>query len=457
MEFEFFLLLTFCIGIVTLGSIVLAYKRSRDSFHPLIYLGLMLFVLYCYIPLSLFFSDSERLRTFLSIEQLEYIQSLNLLGILSLYAGVLFGDSGINRLRYAGQVWSLPPLVCQRINRAAIAFGLIGVVGYLFGIVRVGGITAAYGRSYGGGWSSSGYVREAILLTLPALLWLMTTHVHRRVSKHNWIWIALFTLPLLVQGLLGARRGPTVMILAALFISWHLVRSRRPSLPKLIFGSVALGMLLLFLVTNRGEIYLGSDFSFERGVGDSSITKVYAGNEFVYGGGVILDADIRNQYFWGGRYFTVFFIRPIPRQLWPSKYEDAAKFFGIPNLETSNAGTGGVALANTVGWAGSVGAAPGILADMWIEFWWYFVVALYVIGWLYGMAWRKVITRGGLWIPTYTIMTALSVYLVMQSLGAMAFRFLFTSVASWLIWCYGTRKLHSQSNTQIQELSCREN
>ncbi|MBK4728708.1 hypothetical protein JJD41_02230 [Oxynema sp. CENA135] len=444
MGFEFFLFLTFLIALVTLGGIIIAYRRSHDSFHPLIYLGLMFFALYCYIPLDLLYSDLEGLRSFLSIDQLEYVQALNLLGILSLYAGVLCGDGRINRLDYSGQLWSLPPVVCKRIDRAAIILGVIGVVCYLYGIVSVGGITAAYGRSYGGGWSTSGYAREAILLTLPALLWIMTTHVQRRMSKLDWGWITLFTLPLLIQGLLGARRGPTAMILAAVFIGWHLVRLRRPSLSKLIAGSIALGMLMLFLVTNRSQIYIGSDFNFERGLSDSSITKAHSGNEFIYGGGVILDADIRNRYFWGGRYITVFFIRPIPRQLWPSKYQDAADFFGIPNLETSNAGTGGTALADTVGWAGSVGAAPGIVADMWIEFWWYFVIALYAIGWVYGMSWRKVIISGGLWIPTYTILTALSVYLIMQTLEAMAFRFLFTSAANWLIMYYGTRNFSTR-------------
>ena len=437
MSFELFLILTSLIGIVTLGGIILAYRRSRDSFHPIIYLGLMLFVLYCYIPFSLYHLDLDGLISFLSVEQLEYIQGLNLIGIISIYLGVMFGDKGINRRHYAGQIWTFPPIVCKRIDQAAITLGLVGVICYLYGIVSVGGLTVAYGRSYGGGWSGSGYVREAILLTLPALLWLMTTHVQRRLSKLDWTWIAVFTLPLLIQGLLGARRGPTAMILVALFIGWHLVRLRRPSLSKLIIGSIALGILMLFLVTNRNEIYLGSDFQFERGVGDTSITEAYAGNEFIYGSGVILDADLRDKYYWGSRYFTVFFIRPIPRQLWPNKYQDAADFFGTPNLETSNLGTGGTALEQTVGWAGSVGAAPGIIADMWIEFWWFFTLALYAIGWLYGMAWRKVITRGGLWIPIYTILTALSVYLIMQTLEAMAFRFLFTSTAAWLIWRYG--------------------
>jgi hypothetical protein len=71
------------------------------------------------------------------------------------------------------------------------------------------------------------------------------------------------------------------------------------------------------------------------------------------------------------------------------------------------------------------------------------------------MAWRKVITCGGLWIPIYTIMSALSVYLIMRTLEAMAFRFLFTGAATWLIWRYGISS-HSQKYIPSQQYSLHE-
>jgi len=146
------------------------------------------------------------------------------------------------------------------------------------------------------------------------------------------------------------------------------------------------------------------------------------------------------------------FIRPIPRQIWPTKYEDASRFFGIPNLE-ENMGTGGASMASTLGWQGAVGAAPGLIADMWIEFWWFSIVAMYAIGWTYGMAWQKMIIQGGLWIPLYTMMTALSAYLIFQTLEAMLFRFLFTAGASILIWKYATRGQSLKSQQYSQSLN----
>jgi len=191
---------------------------------------------------------------------------------------------------------------------------------------------------------------------------------------------------------------------------------------------------MLFLVSNRANIYLGSNVRFEQT--PTNFITAFSGNEFVYGSGVILNADIKDEYLWGRRYFTIFFIRPIPRFLWPTKYEDASEMLKIPSLE-QNLGTGEESLTKTLGWRGAKGAAPGIVADMWLEFWWYSFLILFCIGWGYGQIWRKAVVRGGVWIPTYTIMTALSVYLVMQTLEAMAFRFLLMTTAAWLIWRYG--------------------
>jgi hypothetical protein len=84
---------------------------------------------------------------------------------------------------------------------------------------------------------------------------------------------------------------------------------------------------------------------------------------------------------------------------------------------------------------------------MWLEFWWFSFLVLFLIGWFYGMVWRKAVSRGGLWTISYTLMSALSVYLVMQTLEAMAFRFLFMVAAAWLVWKYGTR------GRSFQELS----
>jgi hypothetical protein len=111
---------------------------------------------------------------------------------------------------------------------------------------------------------------------------------------------------------------------------------------------------------------------------------------------------------------------------------------GVPRVDQGNAGLDVRDLRSTVGWVGAYGAAPGIIADVWVEFWWFGMAQLFGIGWMYGRAWRKSRTQGGAWIPCFGILTALSVYLVMQDFEAMGFRALFMLAGSTAVW-YGSK------------------
>ena len=157
-------------------------------------------------------------------------------------------------------------------------------------------------------------------------------------------------------------------------------------------GGLSLGLLLLFLVAHRDQIYLGSDFDFERDA-QAFAFEAHSGNEFIYGAGAVLHADAVADYWWGRRYATVLLVRPIPRFLWPSKYDDSAAIMGMPSIST-NLGVGTDTFGQTVGWEGAIGSAPGIVADMWIEFWWASFLAILLIGWCYGRVWLKAVTRG---------------------------------------------------------------
>ena len=159
-----------------------------------------------------------------------------------------------------------------------------------------------------------------------------------------------------------------------------------------------------------------------------SPSTAQSGNEFVYGAGAILHADAVGEYWWGRRYATVLFVRPIPRSLWPSKYDDAAAVLGTPSIAT-NLGVGTDAFRETVGWTGATGAAPGLVADMWIEFWWASFFAILCLGWCYGRAWSRAVTHGGV-LGDHLLPDVLGIdLLVMQSLEAMLFRFLLLALS----------------------------
>ena len=137
------------------------------------------------------------------------------------------------------------------------------------------------------------------------------------------------------------------------------------------------------------------------------------------------------------RYLAQLFVRPIPSAIWTNKYED----FGVPELLT-NGGTGEGFLDN-LGWAGAVGSAPGIVADLWVEGRWFCLPGLFALGWIYARLWRRAIQRRGPWISQYIIAVSLSLYLVMQTMEAVIFRFLLLSIPLWIVWsgelCRGPR------------------
>ena len=79
-------------------------------------------------------------------------------------------------------------------------------------LANVGGFGGAYGRAYGGVWADTGYIRDLLYLTITALVLLLAARTGGRLSRVDWLWIALFAGPWLIHGLLGARRGPTFMV-----------------------------------------------------------------------------------------------------------------------------------------------------------------------------------------------------------------------------------------------------
>jgi hypothetical protein len=180
---------------------------------------------------------------------------------------------------------------------------------------------------------------------------------------------------------------------------------------------------MLTLVTNRKSVYWGGDLELEEG--PSKYFQPGSGNDFIYAAGLVVVVDEMNDFGWGSAYLTTLFIRPIPRSLWPSKYDDAAKFFGKSSAFDENLGVDIRAYHWGLGWTAARGAAAGIVGDMWREFAWAMLIPLFGAGWAYSHVWRRAVSRQGIWVPVYCFMASLSLFFVMQSLQAMLQRFLF--------------------------------
>lgn len=418
-----FEILLFLVAAIVMLGILVAYDGSRDVFHPLVILGPMLLFLYCWMPLKLL--QNGGLDRFFNMEQLQFVQTLNVLGVLGfvllcLWVGVRLCEPPIAPT-------TISPRVARRLLLGAALCGTIGFVCWGITIVEVGGFTAAFSSSYSGGYDSSGYVRDGAMLLLVAVLLSMTSLSAGGPRVTGILLTVIFATPWALTALLMGRRGPTFNLAIVLLMGWYINRRKRP--PILLVGTagLVLGWFVLFLVTNRSQLYLGSDFNFKTDV-SSEVEKPDTGNEFIYGTGTVLSAQRRNHYFWMRRYLAQILIRPIPTAIWATKYED----FGVPEL-LFNAGTG-EGFGDTLGWQGAVGSAPGIIADFWLEVWWFAPVLMALVGFGYGFVWKKAVTQGGPWATQYVVLSALSIYLVMQTGEAVIFRTLELSIPCWLAW-----------------------
>lgn len=436
-----FLVLIILTGLIAARALVLAYHRSRDIFHPLVITLPMIVALYVLLPLKLYYDGS--LTSFFSEQDLLFVQLINLLGIVSYCWGTLVG-SGRQRLAPPTEPLHLSPVFRQRVLAGGLILGAVGVAAYAFTIINVGGFYQAYSQAYSGGWSDSGYIRDAVSLCIPGIVFILISRMEKKLGLLPAILLGAFAAPFVIQGVLGARRGPTFLVIAAAGLCWYMVRGRRPRPLYFALVGVCLGMLMLFLVSNREQIYLGSSWNLDKGIFEYlkvEDSNQGTGNEYIYGGGSILNASLGGDFYWGRRYFAEAFVRPIPRQLWPNKYAD----IGLAQLE-ENAGTGGGSFAETVGWSGAEGAAPGMVADLWLEFWWLALPALFALGWAYGRVWRLACrSEGEFSTVIYVFMASLSVFLVFQTMEAIMVRFIFMAGSSWLIWRWataGVRKAH---------------
>ena len=422
-----FLLLIFAMALAVIFAMTLAYRRTRDPFHPVMILGPILLFIYVWLPLKLVSSDL--VSRYFYPEQLWFVQSVNCLGVIALLLGCL---TGTNRTWMRDQTPVLSEGSERKIIIGSIITGIVGFSAWLVAIRNSGGISEAFSHPYSGGWDDSGYVRDGALLMFAAVAIAMPVVIYGRRKLTAFLVIGGNILPWAVQALFTSRRGPTFMIAAFLFVGWCLNKQIRPPVLVVTLAGAVLGYGILFLVVNRNEMYMGSNFNLKTDVG-SFWKTADTGNEYIYGAGAMIGSQYTGNYFWGRRYLAQILVRPIPSAIWPTKYED----FGVGEI-LQNAGTG-ASIRDALGWEGAPGSAPGLVADIWVEFSWFAVPFLWLIGRGYGFVWNRAVQRNGMWAAQYTVLAALSLYLVMQTLEAVIFRFLLLSIPMWLTWYVAKR------------------
>jgi hypothetical protein len=249
----------------------------------------------------------------------------------------------------------------------------------------------------------------------------------------------VFAAPMFIHGLLGGRRGPTFIAFSILAAVYYLGRNKRPSVLLFLSGGALLGLLLLLIVTFRDQFRLGSDLFYKPAATietmvdqlnierSETAVRTLGADEFIYGVDVVMrfSEGTTDRIFWGSRILTIMFVRPIPSQFWPTKYQDV----GMERY-LSNVGLGGVDQYSSV----AFGAAPGFAADLFAEFGWGAIAASLFIGWGYGRMWMNARRVGRVWLILYVLFISLSIFLVIQTLEAMLYRLLFTALPLIILW-----------------------
>jgi hypothetical protein len=434
---ELFIFLT---AIVVVIGAVWGMFGANDPFHPLTYLMTMIGFFYVYVPISL--QREGALLRYFSIDDVTYIQGLSLACVIALALGCYHGSGGVRRDPERVDVFSFTAtsLDRQALLRCGILLGIIGIMAYVYQISNVGGFIQAYNNPKGGGWASSGYIRDLDFLLVPAIVCIYLaggqTEEERGLPLRYWLLVGSFSVPVLIHGLLSSRRGPTFLGIAALVGGWYLARRSRPSRIKAIAGGVAVGVLLLALVAFRGQIYLGSAFLLGGGPATTEVVersleygdRTDMSNEYLHGMYVALNARDHAGHYWGRRYLTQIFVRPIPSSIWPTKYRDVgmeALTLNSGLLQTDDISEHPMAVK---------GSAPGFAASAYVEWGWGAPVFVFLLGYLYAYMWRQSLVQGGIWTVFYVILMSVSVFFIAQSFYASFFRLLLMSGFSLMFW-----------------------
>ena len=420
------------IALVLVVCMSTAYRKTRDVLHPALFLGALFLYGVVWDPwlvsddLAVFFPEPDRVNRVLV---------LYLLSVAALTIGILPDETFLRRIARRRREPAFDR-VRPQLSAFAAVLALVSLACYGYGIVNVGGFTAAFSQAKGGGYAASGYISEAMNLGLVGAAMIAVAHWRRGVTAQAMVLLVFCLLPNLVQGTFGGRRGPLFLALVTGALALLVAKRKRPQLWMLATCLLVACLSVTFVWSQRQHLYLGSANAQVRWQ-DFIVTltqdNAVEGNNFVYGAGYVLTSEHAQKFTWGKALAVDLLVRPVPKQLWPTKYEDVGAVWITPEYP----GLGPFSpddWLNAVGWVPLAGSAALSIADVFGEFSWGAVIVFYLIGrgfaWLYSMG----RTRGGVW--TLLSLEALipSIYLATQSFSAFYYRYLILAVATVIVW-----------------------
>lgn len=426
--------LIFATGAMIIGITLVGYKRSRDPLFPMTILGPMLLYVYVYSPLVRITSGSVE-SLFPDLGELAMVHVVNLLSVSAFCLGCIWHrrPPRVDR-RYVMLRQPIGPHIRRRMQVLGVILGLVSCGSFLFMVQYTGGWVQVFSQAKPFLRAPSGYIGELPMLSYPAIFILAFAFQGRRLTIARWSTLILVMLPQIIMATLGGRRGPMFLVCCAFFGAWCIVRRRRPQVRTVIIGLGTVGCLMLLLQGYRGDLFRPWKAEFDTSFLEQlwAPPEINVGDEYIVASATVLTSARYLHHYWGARYFATFFIRPIPRFLWPTKYED----IGLEWMRT-DPGRSGIPTSqwlDAVGFEPAGGSAGGFVADLFLEFSWGCVAISFLLGLLFSAVWKRWVTRGELWTLLYFEMMILSVHLVVQSLGAWLYRVILVMVLTALFW-----------------------
>jgi hypothetical protein len=312
--FEILLILT---GLLIGSAMLIGYRSTGDALMPMVVFGPMLLYTYVYSPAMLMYHGELEQFLFNPL-QLEHIALLNLLGVGLFCVGCVSSCTARISSNRGGilEEIALDQRACARLFNVACILGISAVAAFFYMVYLGGGLWEVFSRPKPFLNAPTGYIKEMPMMAYPAIVLLAMTVRSKEIRLRQMILALCFASPHLIMASLGGRRGPAFLILCTLVFSWYISRNRRPSLRMVVTMITMAGLLMLFLVSNRKNIYLGSEreIDTEAFTNKLVISEVSSGQEFIYSSGLVLTAEYKNQFYWGLRWFALLFVRPIPKQ-----------------------------------------------------------------------------------------------------------------------------------------------
>ncbi len=429
-----FLVLT---GAVIVGAMAYAYSRSRDSTHPMVFFGLLLLYVYAFRPVTLAYYGV--LQEWFSADRLLHVVLFRLASVSLFCLGCIYGVSRYSRqMSRQRPVLRVSPGFRGRAYMAGAILGMLGMLSFLYVLfIERGGLTETFSSPYAFKMASSGYLFESRWLGGPAVLMLAFARRGQRLRIQDIVLAICLLSPLWLPGVLGAKRGPSFYALCVVAFAYFVWRERRPTILQLAGVLGAAGVVAIFLVLNRSDIYIGSSFHLDFSSVFGYLFKaenIARDEEFISSGGAFLTAERFGRYGWGALWVVMFVIRPIPRQIWPTKYEDCGFDWLLQPPGQGMFGYSNVEWMEAAGFQPAYGCAYGFETDFFLEFSWGSLIFCYLLGLLFAWMWKRERAGGGLAQIVLITSLALAVYLPTQ--GAVQYFFFWSAaiIPTVIMW-----------------------